>query len=75
MTNYTLKQGDKVSFYIQSTEKSLEGTGTIVGCATQPLPIMGSMWIVQVDPNGPVPNDEYPFNTISLPEVHLTLLR
>lgn len=50
----------------------IRGIGRVVGCATTPLPVIGRMYMVQmVKSNVPFPNDEYPFDVISVPECGL----
>lgn len=44
------------------------GVGKIVGVATIEMPVLGRLWIVEMVECSQVPNDTYPFNTISIPE-------
>jgi hypothetical protein len=69
---YTYKQGDIVAYSLTTPEGNLEGTGRIVGVATNPLPIMGSIYMV-FDPEN-FPNKIYQYTTIPMQESALELI-
>jgi len=67
MDNFNFVQGEEVEFHLT---RNIQGIGTIVGCATTELPVMGRTYIVKVV-EGCFPSLDYPFDTIVVPEVHL----
>lgn len=72
ITEYTYKQGDIVAYSLSVPEGKLEGTGRIVGVATNPLPILGAIFMVE-DPEN-FPNSVYPYTTIPMQESALEYL-
>lgn len=61
--------------YVLFTSGEVTGLGQIVGCSTIEMPVIGRMYIVKVFKSYPsLPTTEYPFNTISVPEIHLEKL-
>lgn len=60
MQEFNFKDGDRVSF-----TSPLVGEGIIRGCSTNPVPILGSGYIVDVIKSEPtLPTEEYPFKMI-----------
>ena len=55
------------------TWNHVHGSGRVVGCATIEQPILGSMYIVQMDnpKKAGIDVGTYPFNTLTIPEVAL----
>jgi hypothetical protein len=72
ITPYTYQQGDIVKYSLTIPGGKLEGTGRIVGVATNPLPIMGAIFMVE-DPEN-FPNSVYPYTTIPMQESALEYL-
>lgn len=71
--NYKFKGGDTVRFKYGT----LEGKGQVIGAASTPLPVLGCMFIVNTlhgYTNIDIPNEEYPFTAITLPENCLELV-
>lgn len=51
----------------------LKGCGKVLGVSTTSLPVIGDNYIVELlEDNLDLPNEEYPFSVISVPEIHLT---
>lgn len=69
---YTYKQGDIVEYILSVPEGVFKGTGRIVGVATNPLPEIGAIFMVE-DPEK-FPNSIYPYTTIPMQEVCLRYL-
>ena len=68
-----LKQGDMVQIDAlrQANDEEFPiWEGEVLGVATTEMPILGRFIIVRVT-SGSVPNDTYPFDTISIPEIRL----
>lgn len=67
---YNFKQNDKVTFDIRVTD--FFGKGIVVGCSGAGAPVIGRSYIIKVtESTYPIPNDLYPFDTISIFEVHM----
>jgi len=55
---------------------SISGIGRIKGVATTEMPVVGHIYIVDMiafDNENVIPNETYPFDTISVPENHLSI--
>ena len=62
---FKFHQDDRVIVRFNSWEME----GRIVGCASTEMPVLGRMWLVMVSKHGGyIPNEVYPFNTVSVPE-------
>lgn len=71
MSKYNYAEKDHVAFSFNT----IEGYGQIVGVATSEVPILGCYYMVKVlTSNQNLPNDTYPFTTISMPEIGLAKL-
>ena len=44
------------------------GIGKILGVSTSEMPVIGHMWIIQIVHCPTIPTNDYPFNTIIVPE-------
>lgn len=67
---FKYKQNDIVDFKVTDT---FSGFGIICGTATIELPVMGTVYIVKVlDSTQKIPNADYPFDCICIPENQLT---
>lgn len=65
--NYNRKYGDVVAFHTP-----FEGTGKIVGCATNGAAVIGRGWIVEVLTSPDEFNwDDYPFTHIMVFDGHM----
>ena len=71
MDYYKFKDRDVVTWDPEATLIP-GGRGFIMGVASQDLPIMGRLWIIQTLGPSPVSAD-YPFTCFALPESVLTL--
>lgn len=72
MSKYRFKSDERVAFSYGGTD----GYGTIVGVATTEVPILGVFYIINVlKSNKELPNDEYPFTTIAMPEIGMLRLK
>lgn len=66
MSKYNFAEKDSVAFDFSG----VCGYGSIVGVATTELPILGCYYMIKVvTSNQKLPNDTYPFTTISMPEI------
>lgn len=72
MSKYNFAEKEYAAFSFNN----IEGYGQIVGVATSEVPILGCYYMVKVmTSNQNLPNDTYPFTTISMPEIGLAKLR
>lgn len=72
MNKYRFKSDERVAF----SYGGMDGYGTISGVATTEVPILGVFYTVKVlTSNKELPNDEYPFTTIAMPEIGMIRLR
>ena len=67
MDEYRFRQNEFVKFSIMDGLNPIKCEGEVVGCATIPMPVLGRNYIVKVT-SGPVPNSQYPFDTIVIAE-------
>lgn len=67
---FNYKQNDKISF--DTGVAGLSGKGIVVGCATEGAAVIGKTYMIKItESNYPIPNDQYPFDTISIFEVQM----
>lgn len=71
MSNYNFKQKELVAF----SYGGCEGYGEVVGVATLPVAILGCFYMIRViTSTTKLPTEEYPFTTISMPEIGMLKL-
>lgn len=71
MSKYNFAEKDLVAFDFSG----VSGYGSIVGVATTDVPILGCYYMIKVNvSNRELPNDTYPFTTISMPEIGIVKL-
>jgi hypothetical protein len=59
--------------HVEFDNGAIKGTGKIVGVATNSMPIIGCVYLVDVYTSDVViPNHTYPFGVIPMAEVHIT---
>lgn len=66
--NYRFYQDQLVGF---SINEELTGIGLIVGCSTTEMAVLGRLWIIRVVKCGAIPSEQYPFNTLTVPETSI----
>lgn len=69
--NYKYKQNDVVHFKLGN----ISGYAKVVGCATIPIPFIGRMYIVEPIDSTEIPNETYPFTTITVSENSITIVK
>jgi len=68
---YKLAQGTRVA--IRPHTLNYEGmVGYVVGVGSTEMPVIGHMYLVHIT-SGQIPNEEYPYNTISVAEAWLSV--
>jgi hypothetical protein len=67
--NEDLKQGQRIKYDVN---EEVRGTGTIVGKATNNVPILGGIYIIQ--PDIPINNGMYNYSHFVLPENQFELI-
>jgi hypothetical protein len=65
---YQYNEGDKIKFKIND---EIQGTGIICGCASEPIPPLGRMWLVKVDEPTPFIKEVYPFGCITVFDIQI----
>jgi hypothetical protein len=71
MSKYNFADKNNVAF----SYSGIEGYGRVVGAATADMAVLGRFYMVEVlTSNQNLPNDNYPFKVISMPEVALAKL-
>lgn len=71
MSNYNFKQKELVAF----SYGGCEGYGEVVGVATLPMAVLGCFYMIRVLTSATkLPTAEYPFTTISMPEIGMIKL-
>lgn len=74
MSKYNYTDGQRVKF---NTGGTVQGVGTVIGVSSSELPEIGCTYIIKVDEchhgDMSLPNDEYPFTTIAIPECFLSV--
>lgn len=61
MSKYNRQQGDRVYFEMGGPQLP-RGFAKICGCSSEPLPVLGRQWIVELE----IPLTTYPFTHIVL---------
>jgi hypothetical protein len=72
--SYAFKQGDRVSV----NHGPISGIGIIKGVSSSEMPIIGAMYIVEMvvfSSSQKIPNAEYPFDHLAVPQNTLELIR
>lgn len=68
---YTYKDQQIVNF----DNGIIKGMGMIVGVATTPFAVIGSIYVIQVGSSEPsLPTEEYPFSAIPMSECYISKL-
>ena len=72
MNKYNYAENQPVAF----NYGGVSGYGTVLGVATTELPILGCYYMIRTQTcNKGLPNDTYPFKTISMPEIGMVDLK